>query len=126
MIPGSAPELEVGDVRYWDLNGLTWQLWDVLALLCWMLVAGLVAFGGCWCVGQFMYAAWVRRHPAPRLRFLTERRLRRDLARGLAELEEYLRERDPGHGHAVRPVRPRRSRTWRQPTPRRDRTRTDR
>jgi hypothetical protein len=46
-------------------------------------------------VGQSIYGEWVREHPAPRVRFLAERRLRRDLDRGVADLEEYLRERDP-------------------------------
>ena len=131
VIPGSALRLEVRDVRYWDLNGLAWQqlanaLGDALALLWWSLVAGLVAFGGCWYLGRFIYAEWVREHPPPRLRFLAERRLRRDLARGLADLEEYLRERDPAHVNHEDPRRPSQSRTrWRQARRRANRSRAD-
>lgn len=114
VIPGSAARLEVGEVRYWNLNGLAWQhlataLCDVLAVVWWTLVAGLVAYGGCWYVGRLVYGEWVREHPPPRLRFLAERRLRRDLARGLADLEAYLSERDPVH---VNETRPGRVRTW--------------
>src|SRR3546814_8826411 len=92
--------LEVGGVRYWDPNGPAWQhmgdaLWDVLAVVWWTLVGGLVAAGACWYVGESIYGEWARVHPRPRLRFLAERKLRRDLARGLADLEEYLREHDP-------------------------------
>ena len=112
------PGLEVGGVGYWDPNGLAWQhlgnaLWDVLAVMWWTLVGGLVAAGACWYVGESIYAEWARVHPPPRLRFLAERRLRRDLARGLADLEEYLREHDPAHVNDG-PARHGRSRTWRR------------
>lgn len=43
-----------------------------------------------------------RPHPPPRLRFLAERRLRRDLARGLADLEKYLGERE--HRDSISPT----------------------
>lgn len=109
---------------YWDLNGLAWQqlgnaIWDVFAVLWWMFVACLAAAGGCWCVGQFMYGEWVREHPPPRPRFFAERRLRRDLARGLADIGDYLTERDPAHV-IDKPPRPNRSRTrsrqgWHRP-----------
>lgn len=130
VIPGSVLRLEVGDLRYWDLNA--WQqlgnaLLDALALLWWTLVAGLVAFGGCWYLGRFMYAEWVREHPPPRLRFHAERRLRRDLDRGLADLEEYLGERDPARLNHGDPRRPGQSLTWRRQARRRyKRSRADR
>jgi len=81
------------------MNALAWQqLWyawlDVALYLCWWFVGGLVAIGGCWYMGQLVYTEWVLEHPPPRLRFLAERRLRRDLARGLADLEKYLGERE--------------------------------
>jgi hypothetical protein len=112
------PRLEVGRVRDWDLHGTAWQqlenaLCDVGAVVWWTLVAGSVAFGACWCMGQFMYTDWVRDHPAPRLRFFDERRLRRDVARGLVDLEDYLRERDPTHLDDG-PARSGRSRTRRR------------
>lgn len=104
-------------MRYRDPYGLAWQqlgnaLWDVLAVAWWMLVAASVAFGACWCMGQFMYMEWVREHPPPRLRFFAERRLRQDIARGLGDLEDYLRKCDPVHLDD-RPARAGRSRTWR-------------
>jgi hypothetical protein len=81
------------------LNALAWQqLWyawlDVARYLVWWFVGGLVAFGGCWYMGQLVYTEWVREHPPPRLRFLAECRLRRDFGRGLADLEKYLGERE--------------------------------
>lgn len=105
-------------MRYGDPYGLAWQqlgnaLLDLLAVVWWTLVAGSVAFGACWCMGQFMYTGWVREHPPPRLRFFAERRLRRDIARGLGDLEEYLRERDPAHLND-QPARPGRPRTRRR------------
>ncbi|HEY0891381.1 MAG TPA: hypothetical protein VGE38_17420 [Nocardioides sp.] len=105
-------------MRYGDPFGLAWQhlanaLVDLLAVVWWTLLAGSVAFGACWCMGQFMYTEWVRDHPPPRPRFLAERRLRRDIARGLGDLEEYLRQRDPAHLKDG-PARPGRSRTWRR------------
>ena len=111
------PRLEVGEVRYGNPYGPAWQqlgnaLWDVLAVVWWTLVAGSVAFGACWCMGQFMYMEWVREHPPPRLRFFAERRLRQDIARGLGDLEDYLRKCDPVHLDD-RPARAGRSRTWR-------------
>jgi len=117
-------------VSYWDPDAVAWQqmgnlLWDVLALLCWTLVAGLVAFGGCWYMGQFVYMAWLREHPPPRLRFFAERRLRRDMVRGLADLEKYLRERDPARVDVGRRPLSGQSRAWRRRARRRsDRTRT--
>lgn len=109
---------------YWDPNGLAWQqlanaLWDVLDFLRWTLMAGLIASGAAWTGGQFLYGDWVREHPPPHLRLLAQQRLRRHIGRGLADLEEYLRERDPGHGHD-RPARRGRSQTpsrheWRRP-----------
>lgn len=110
-------------MSYWDLHGPAWQplanaLWDVLAVLWWTLVAGLIAWGGCCYAGRFIYGEWVREHPPPHLRFLAERRLRRDLVRGVAEIEEYLRERDPAHpnGRSARPGRTRAGRRhgWRR------------
>jgi hypothetical protein len=110
-------------VRFWDLNGSPWQqvanaVWDVLAVVWWMIVAGLVACGACWFVGQFIYGEWIRENRPPRLRFLAERRLRRDLVRGVAEIEDYLRERDPAHinDKPARPGRPwaGRHRGWRR------------
>lgn len=86
-----------GDVQVLAWQQLGYALWDVLAVVCWTLVAGSVAFGACWCTGQFMYTSWVREHPPPRLRFFAECRMRRDIARGLGDLEEYLRERAPAH-----------------------------
>jgi hypothetical protein len=105
-------------VRYGNPYGPAWQqlgnaLWDVLAVVWWTLVVGSVAFGASWCVGHFMYTEWVRDHPAPRVRFFAERRLRRDIARGLGDLEEYLRERDPAHLNDG-PARSGPSRTWRR------------
>lgn len=123
LIPGR-PLLEVGEVRYPDMNGLAWQqlanaLWDVLAVVWWTVVAGLVAYGACWCVGQFIYGEWIREHRPPRLRFLAERRLRRDIVRGVAEVERYLRDCDPAHvnDQPTRTGRPRtgRRRGWRRP-----------
>lgn len=117
--PGSPLGVEVNEVRYGDPYGPAWQqlgsaLWDALAVVLWTLVAGSIAFGSCWFMGQFMYTAWVREHPPPRLRFVAERKLRRDIARGLGDLEEYLRERGPACPHDV-PSRPARFRTWRRP-----------
>lgn len=118
-------------MRYWDPNGLAWQqlgnaLWDAVAVVWWTLMAGCVAIGGCWYMGQFVYAEWDRKHPPPRLRFFAERRLRRDLARGLADLEEYLGEHEPEHLNDGRPPRqpgqPRRRKARRRPNrPRADR-----
>ena len=95
-------------------NGPAWQqvgsaLWEVLAVLGWTLVAGLIASGGCWCLGQFVYTEWVREHPPPRPRFLAERRVRRYVARGLNDLDQYLRECDPARVRygAARPGRSR-------------------
>jgi hypothetical protein len=117
-MPGSPPGVEVSEVRYGDPYGLAWQqlgnaLWDVLAVLWWTLAAGSVAFGACWYMGTFAYTEWVREHPAPHLRFLAERRLRRDIARGLWALEEHLREQDPARVDDG-PARPGRSWTWRR------------
>lgn len=118
-------------MRYLDLNGLAWQqlgnaLSDALAVVWWTLVAGFAASGACWSMGQFAYTQWVRDHPPPRLRFLAERRLRRDIARGLADLAEYLGEQDPAHLNDGRPPRqpgpPRRGKAGRRPNrPRADR-----
>ena len=117
--------LEVGELSYWDLNGLAGQqlanmLCDVLAVLSWVLVAGVVASGACWYVGQFIHDEWVREHPPPSFGFLAERRLRSEVARGFADLEDYLHELDPTHANDG-PARSRRSRTrrrrqgWRRP-----------
>ena len=100
------------------MNGLVARqlanaLWDAVALAWWTLVAGCVAFGGCWYMGQFVYADWARDHPPPRLRFLAERRLGREFAQGLADLEDYLLELDPTRVHDA-PAPPGRSWTWRQ------------
>lgn len=102
-------------VRYVEMNALAWQqLWytwlELVSYLLWWLMGGLVALGGCYYVGQLVYMDWVRENPPPRIRFLAERRLRRDLARGLADLEEYLYEQDPAHVMDGRPRQP--SRHW--------------
>jgi hypothetical protein len=109
--------LEVSDVSYPGPNVPAWQqlgsaLWEVLAVVGWTLIAGLIATGGCWYLGQFLYTDWVREHPPPRLRFLAERRLRRDFAHGFSDLEKYLREGDPARA-SDRAARPGRSWTWR-------------
>lgn len=119
--------LEVCEVTPWDSSGLAWHqlgnaLWDVLAVVWWTLVAGCIALGGAWYMSQFVYADWSREHPPPHLRFLAERGVRRELARGLADLEAYLAEHDPTPiPDTPRPSgtsRPRRYHGWRRPSDR--------
>lgn len=114
-IPGFGATPGGEEVRYGDPYGLAWQqlgnaLLDLLTVVWWALVAGSVAFGACWFMGQCMYTGWRRDHPPPRLRFFAEGRLRRDIARGLGDIEEYLRQRDPAHLNDE-PAPPGRSRT---------------
>jgi hypothetical protein len=82
-------------MRYADLHGIGWQqmgyaLIDLTRYFLWWCMGGLVACGSGWCAGQLMYTEWVRDTPAPRIRLFAELRLRREVARGLVTMEDFL------------------------------------
>ena len=64
------------------------RLVELVRLWLWYAARGLVASGAAWC-GGYSYFTAVPQDP-PRPRACRERQLRRELARGLAEIEDYL------------------------------------
>lgn len=82
-------------MRWADLNGLGWHdlaeaLHDVTRYLLWWVIGGLVACGSWWYGGVELYHNWVRESPAPRVRLVTELRIRREAGQGRRALERYL------------------------------------
>jgi len=63
---------------------------DLVRYLSWFVVGSLVAGGAVWCAGHRAYQGWADEHPSPRSRTRAEWRLRREVARGIAELETCL------------------------------------
>lgn len=75
--------------------GYGWQpladaLGDLLLYAFWFLAGGAVAIGACWYGGYEGYRAW-RELEHESLRRRHERRIEKETARGLVQLEEFLR-----------------------------------
>jgi hypothetical protein len=78
---------------------LTCALANLWRYLLWSLISGLIAAGSGRCGGYDAYTAWTRAGPpAPRCRFRAETSVTRDAARGIAEIEAFLAERDHASG----------------------------
>ena len=80
-------------MRWMDPFGVSYlatAVADVIRYLSWFVMGSLVAGGAVWCAGCGAYQGWADEHPWPRIRTRAEWRLRREAARGIAELETYL------------------------------------
>lgn len=80
-------------MRWIDLFGLSClacAVADLIRYLAWLVTGGLVAAGAVWCAGYGAYQGWADEHPSPRMRSRADWRLRREVTRGIAELETYL------------------------------------
>lgn len=107
--------------------GPVWQrladlLCDVVWHAVWWLYGGMVAFGSCWWIGYGGYRAWQEwdRDWLQRREERRASRIDRDVARGLREVEEFLRLQCPApvsglHGEK----RPKVPRGHRRPRPHR-------
>ena len=83
---------------------LTCALANVCRYLLWSLMSGLIAAGSGRCGGYDAYTAWTKAGPpAPRCRFGDETSVTRDAARGIAEIEAFLAERDHASGRVDDP-----------------------
>jgi hypothetical protein len=60
----------------------------------WFLYGGLVAFGSCWCFGCGAYGVW-QEWDRDWLRRRGQRRIDREVARGLRQVEEFLQQQTP-------------------------------
>jgi hypothetical protein len=63
---------------------------DLVRYVTWFVTGGLVAAGAVQCAGYRAYQGWADEHPSPRIRTRADWRLRREVTRGIAELEGYL------------------------------------
>ena len=80
-------------MRWMDPFGVSYlatAVADLVRYLSWFVVGSLVAGGAVWCAGYGAYQDWADEHPSPRIRTRAEWRLRREVSRGIAELETYL------------------------------------
>ena len=82
-------------MQWVDLHGfgrhdLAEAFLDVTRYLLWWVVGGLIACGSWWHGGVEVYQSWVRESPAPRVRLVSELRLRREARQGCRALERYL------------------------------------
>lgn len=63
---------------------------DLIRYVTWFVTGSLVAAGAVWCAGYGAYQGWADDHPSPRIRTVAEWRLRREVTRGITQLESYL------------------------------------
>ncbi len=76
---------------------------EMAKLVLWYVALGLAACGAAWC-GSYGSVTEAMRDLQPRV--CRERELRRDVARGLAEIEAFLSEQHPPAARRRPPARP--------------------
>lgn len=90
-----------------------WQaLADLLAdaawYAMWFLYGGLVAFGSCWCLGYGGYRAW-QEWDRDWLRRREQRRIDREVTRGLRQVEDFLQHQTPARTEGLDGAKPSRA-----------------
>lgn len=70
------------------------RLADAAWYAMWSLYGGLVAAGSCWCFGYCGYRAW-QEWDRDWLRRREQRRIDREVARGLRQVEQFLQHQTP-------------------------------
>lgn len=94
-------------------SGHAWQaLADLLADAAWYamryLYGSLVAFGSCWCLGCDGYRAW-QEWNRDWLRQNEERRIDREVTRGLRQVEAFLQHQTPARTEGLDGAKPSRA-----------------